>query len=250
MGLTIDAKSLLGTRSSQQDYYTYKNGEVALAVVCDGMGGLKGGREASIKACTSFKEDVKAALPIDDIPAFLEEEVHRLDEAVFSIKDERGQWLGAGTTIVAVLIKGNELFFLTVGDSMLFASRGQEMIPLNREHNYKLRLDEMKRAGAISEDDYDREIPRGQSLISYVGMGNLGIFDLNRNPFLLQDKDRLLLCSDGVTRVIPEDELKSILESTDSSKVIVERITKKIEASKKKSKDNATCLAIVYEEEK
>ena len=250
MGIEIDAKSLLGTRSSQQDFYTFKNGEeLALAVVCDGMGGLKGGTEASMKASILFKEDVKAALPIDDIFSFLEEEVHRLDEAVFSIRDQRGEWLGAGTTMVAVLIKKNELYFLTVGDSMLYACRGDDMIPLNREHNYKLRLDEMKKAGALSDDDYAREIGRGQSLISYIGMGNVAIYDLNRNPFILQDGDKLLLCTDGVTKILSDDEIKAILRDHDEPKGIVKDITKNIEGSKKKSRDNATYLAICYKED-
>ena len=249
MGLTIDAKSLLGTRSSQQDFYTFKNGDLALAIVCDGMGGLNGGSEASMKASILFKEDVKAAIPIDDIPAFLENEVHKLDEAVFSIRDKRGNWLGAGTTIVAVLIKGNELYFLTVGDSMLYACRGTEMIPLNREHNYKLTLDEMRQVGALSDDDYSREMSRGQSLISYVGMGNLAIYDLNRNPFMLQDGDKLLLCTDGVTKVIPDEGIKQILLDKEDTKSIVGEITERIETSDKRSKDNATYLAIIYKED-
>ena len=197
-----------------------------------------------------FKEDVKAALPIGDIPGFLEEEVHRLDEAVFSIRDNHGNWVGAGTTMVAVLIRGNALYFLTVGDSMLYACRGQEMIPLNREHNYKLRLDEMRQAGALSDEDYSREIPRGQSLISYIGMGNLEIYDLNRKPFVLQDGDKLLLCTDGVTKVITDEGIKKILTGDEEPDAIVKRITEKIESSDKRSKDNATYLVIVYKEGK
>lgn len=249
MNISIDGRSLLGTREDQQDYYIYKmTDELVLAAVCDGMGGLKGGALASQTAANLFKEDVQDAFPVDDIPDYLVREAHRLDEAVFSLTDDGGKWLGAGCTIVAVLIKDDKLFWLTVGDSRIFICRGEEVMPLNREHNYRLQLDALLKEDRITPEDYERENKYGGRLISYLGEGNITIMDVNTRPIELQKGDRLLLCTDGVTKSLSNTEICELLMKYPHAKMIAERTEANILSKELRNQDNATFVAITCEE--
>lgn len=247
MSVSMSGDSIRGTRENQEDYYVYRDADgLAMAVVCDGMGGLLGGEIASKTAVLKFKEDVKKAMPIADYPSFLEEEALQLDEAIFSLTDDRGNHLDCGTTIVSILIEENRCFFLTVGDSRILICRGEEMMALNREHNYRLQLDYLKSEGKIGKEAYEEEDKRGEQLISYLGMGGLSITDINHKPFCLEDGDTILLCSDGVTKTLSEEEIHNILKTETTPKSIVKNIRRLLVDKKKRHQDNATFLVVKY----
>lgn len=247
MSVRIEGESLLGTRDEQQDYYLYRVADdVSMAVVCDGMGGMQGGAVASELACVTLKEDVKKALPIEDYSTFLKKEALRLDEKVFELVDNKGQWLGAGTTITTVLIQKNEMYFMSVGDSRMYISRNDDMIPLNREHNYRLQLDCMLENHQISREGYESELKGSEALISYLGMGNISIMDVNRKPFILENGDKILLCSDGITKIFSEEEIRDIMTMQKSPKELVTIIRKLIHSKEIKSQDNTTYVIVEY----
>jgi serine/threonine protein phosphatase PrpC len=249
MKISVVAESMLGTREEQQDAYLYRvTDEITMAVVCDGMGGLNGGTRASQMAARTFKEDVQKALPIEDYTEFLRQEAATLDSLVFYLEDEKGDRLQAGTTLVALLIVGNLCYFLTVGDSRLFMQRGQGMIPVNREHNYKLQLEDYRKNGIISDTEYNSELrEQGEALISYLGMGNISIMDVNRNPILLQDGDRFLLCSDGLTKIYSDEEIKRFFLSEQNIKKLSTKIKHQIAEKHIRSQDNTTYIILQVE---
>ena len=250
MKILVEAGSLLGQRENQQDYYLYRiDSPLSFAVVCDGMGGLYGGEVASEAAATQLKEDIKKSGVIENIPTFLGKEARKLDEMVFQLTDQRGRWIDTGTTLASVVIEENELYWLTVGDSLIFMKRGQEMQALNREHNYRLQLEQLLLEKKITKEDYLQEEKRAEQLISYLGMGNISVMDVNEKPLQLMDKDQLLLCSDGVTKTISREEIREILVKFPNPKMVVEHIMERIRAKNAKGQDNATCIAITCEEE-
>ena len=246
MKISIVGESLIGTREEQQDSYIYRvTDELAFAAVCDGMGGLNGGRIASEAVVKSFKEDVLIAMPITNCSEFLKQEATKLDNLVFYLEDENGQWLKAGTTIVSVVILNGELYFLTAGDSMLYMQRGSEMIAVNREHNYELQLKDYLKKGNITKEEYDAELKaRGGALVSYIGVGNISVMDVNRKPIKLKRKDRLLLCSDGLTKIFSIDELRRIMISDNDIKHISATIKGLIAKKSISNQDNTTYIII------
>lgn len=250
MNIEIYGESLLGTREEQQDSFLYKITEdIVIAVVCDGMGGLNGGAKASKIAAQTFKEDVQNAMPIANYTSFLREEAVRLDRLIFYLEDTAGEWLRAGTTIVAVLIVGNLLFFLTVGDSKLFMQRGQGMVPINREHNYQLQLEDYRKRGVITEEEYKSEMCRqGEALISYLGVGDIAVMDVNRKPIPLHVGDRILLCSDGLTKMFNDKEIKSFFVNDKDIKHICSTIKGTIKKRQLASWDNTTYVVIEVNE--
>lgn len=244
MKASIAACSLLGAREEQQDSYIYRINSVTLAAVCDGMGGMRGGQKASSIATQIFKEDVKNNTPISNYASFLEREIDCLDKAVYELVDDKGVRLNAGTTIASVLIEQDRLFYMSVGDSRIYMKRGEEMLPVTREHNYKLQLDSYLEAGSITENEYKKELFRADQLISYIGLGDIVVKDVSAKPIHLIEGDMFLLCSDGLTKTINDNMLNSFLQSNNATEDIVEELKSYCMKHGGNSQDNTTFILI------
>lgn len=158
MEYDIAQKSLLGAREEQQDcHYAHCEPGRAFAVVCDGMGGIGHGGAASRVAVETLKGLFYAKEAAESCPTFFIRAVDILDEQVANLADDLGQRLGGGTTIVAVIIEGDALYWLSVGDSRLYILRGEELVCVTRDHNYLL----------IEPEDTSR---KAEALISFIGM--------------------------------------------------------------------------------
>ena len=246
MQVKMIGESMLGTRDYQEDAFVYRITEdLAFAVVCDGMGGLSGGDVASQTVVKKIKEDILEKWPMPDIPSFLHEEALRLDQLVYYLQNDTGEWMHAGTTIVVVLIVDGQLFFMSVGDSRLFMRRGNGMVSVTREHNYRLQLDDYKRSGVISEDEYEIALKeRGDALISYLGYGKISVMDVGRKAIGLLQGDRLLLCSDGLTKIFSEEELKHILCKDQDIEHCNVEIKSLIHRKQLRNQDNTTYILV------
>lgn len=206
-----------GTRKYQQDFWGLEiRGPVAAAVLCDGMGGLAGGEQASRLGVKLFLRDFWNAWPMDDIPDFLRKEALRLDQAVYGLEKQDGSRLNAGSTIVAVVIVQDRLYWMSVGDSRLYLFRDGEMTCLTQEHNYKTMLEEEMAAGLINLEYYNREIGQGEALTSYLGIGKLTLIDGNCPDFELEEEDILLLCSDGLYKTLAEEQIRALVNESGS----------------------------------
>ncbi|MCD7856609.1 MAG: protein phosphatase 2C domain-containing protein [Clostridiales bacterium] len=208
--LRVTSLSLLGTRKSQQDwleYGTLSSGQFA-AVLCDGVGGLNGGERAAACACAGFLEECETAIQQGQAPD-LTRIARRLDTRVIGLTDVDGMPLDGGSTLVAVLGRGSSFRWVTVGDSRLGLFRDGQLIWLNRLHNYRLELDEALSEGAISQAEYQAELPRSAALLSYLGCGELRYIDVQN--IQLVPGDLLLLCSDGLPGLLTGLELSRLL---------------------------------------
>lgn len=247
----IYSESYLGNRKIQEDFYLFKKDEEKLiAIVCDGIGGLNSGEIASEKAVNKFIEDFSKLNSYKDIPGFLKTEIKKIDQYIFELRNSKGKWLSCGTTIVAIIIIENKMFWVSAGDSKLLISRNNEMDSVVREHNYRLKLNHFLEQEKIDSNTYRRENKRGEQLISYLGIGNLKIYDLSLEPLILKDKDRLLLCTDGVYKTLANEEIKKLLISDMKAELISKKIIDEIKIKDKKNQDNATYILIEKRGEK
>ena len=240
--------SIVGTRQYQQDsmYGEILSGNEAFAIVCDGMGGLNGGEIASQTAIIALLDQYAKRSRKQNIPLFFNQAAKKADETVASLKDEDGKLLSAGTTIVAAIVRDGQLYWLSVGDSKISFIRDQKMVALNREHNYRLQLDSMRENGEISEEKYEKEMEHGEALISYLGIGNLQLMDINIQPFSLQGKDKILLCSDGLYKCLSEQEImQTVIQEDDIEKAVAELI-RQVETSGVRHIDNTSIVMMSY----
>lgn len=208
----LGSSSIIGTRSRQEDtVFAYACEERAIGILCDGMGGLASGEIASQTAVQSLADAWFARDKIADVPGFLKQEAIRADELVYEQKNEQGERLGSGTTLVAALVQNGELFWLSIGDSRIYLIRGEEILSVCREHNYRLTLDLQLERGEITREEYAAQEHKAAALISYLGMGGIPLMEINRSPFPLGDGDIVLLSSDGLYKSLSEEEILRII---------------------------------------
>lgn len=244
-GISLSAMSLQGKRSQQQDYFTsVQLPDRTIAIVCDGMGGMNGGEIASRKAAEMLMDDLQTVGETDDMYAFFQEELIRLDDAIFALRDETGTRIGAGTTLVSIMIFQNRLYWFSVGDSKFYYKRQKDFVCVTREHNYAMLLEEQKKVNAIDEREYQAGKKRGEELISYLGLGVAQLFDGNCKPFIIEKGDRILLCTDGLYRTVSEEEICSIMSQSGTTERICKFLENAVGAKNKSNQDNATWIVL------
>lgn len=247
--IELGSSSIIGTRTSQQDsIFAYRNDNEAIGIVCDGMGGLEGGELASRTAVKSLTDAWFAKNENEDIMTFLREEAYKADEKVFSLQNGDGERLDAGSTIVVAIIQDrNQLYWLSIGDSKIYIIRGTEILSVCRQHNYRLTLDRQLEAGTITPEKYKAEECNAEALISYLGMGNVSLMDVNREPFSLEDRDIILLCSDGLYKSLTEEQILAIIKGNDiNMQVLADTLTAQALGDKQSGQDNTSVVVLQY----
>lgn len=242
------AYTAIGDREEQQDSFGFKlKNDSLIAVVCDGMGGHNRGNDASILAVNELMNILERNKNSENVPGLFLEALKETDIKVASITDESGEPVRAGTTAIAVMIKGHDLYWCSVGDSRIYIIRGNEMIQATCDHTYKLILDSRLAGGEITQDEYEKNAVMGNVLVSFLGAGKLPLTDINQVPFKLTEGDMIILMSDGLYKYLSDDEMKNIIinfrELNDAVEALDAKV-KRISRKKQSERDNMTVIII------
>ncbi|MGN0996458.1 MAG: PP2C family protein-serine/threonine phosphatase [Candidatus Ventricola sp.] len=235
----------IGSRPNQEDSYGASTVETQiqerglLAVVADGIGGLADGQVASgavIRSMFSLFNE----LPRDmSAPNRLLRLAARAQSSVLDINQDAHA--KCGSTLVTVLINGDHLSFLSIGDSRICLLRGGALLQLNREHKVGPGHDESMALG-LARADIDAR--RRSALTSYIGKENLSQIDRNTRPLQLLHGDRILLMSDGVFGTLSSSELLSCMGAP--AQQAAERVIAAVDGRRKPHQDNATIVIVEY----
>jgi protein phosphatase len=191
-------------RETNEDAYLDRP-ERGLWAVADGMGGHEAGDLASASVVAALD-----ALPQCDRPS---DRVTAAREALQRVNRElRGEALRRevpliGSTVVALLDCGNYCAYLWAGDSRLYLYRGRRLKLLTRDHS---QLEELKARGEYSAE----EAAAAQNLITRA-VGAVDAFELDGGGVPVADGDIFLLCSDGLTNHVGDDDIAAALASSD-----------------------------------
>jgi PPM family protein phosphatase len=185
-----------------------------LYIVADGMGGHRGGDIASRLALETIGE--LAASGRGTLP----EQVRSANRAVWdrSVEDER--LAGMGTTLTAALVDGASASIAHVGDSRAYLLREGTLRQLTTDHTLVAR---MVKSGEISEAEADVH-PHKNVLTRALGTDE--DVEVDEDTVALLDGDQLLLCSDGLTGMVTEDQIQAILENSEQPQQAADRLVK------------------------
>lgn len=248
--------TVTGNRRYQQDaVYVSPSRKLAankktrvLAIVCDGMGGMADGGKASETAIQMMVQGFQQMekLPNVDIPAFFRRGIVAIDKIIHDFPKEDGK--GSGTTMVAAIAEDNRLYWASVGDSRIYIIRGNQMRQVTRDHNYWLRLQGMVANGQLTEEEALAK-PQKEALISFLGIGNVSLMDVKVQPFEMQYGDVIMLCSDGITKTLPDNQIHNIITNEivsmeDKAKTLVNAAV----TANTHSQDNTSVAILQYKE--
>jgi len=178
-----------------------------LFVVADGMGGAQAGEVASRLAAETFS----AGLPDHGTSEQrLEARVREANRRIHEVSQEDRALNGMGTTLTAAYLEGDELTLAHVGDSRAYLLRDGELSRLTRDHTL---VEELVRRGELTEQEA-AEHPQRSIITRALGPEPDIDIDLHTHP--ARAGDVLLLCSDGLTGMIGEDELQELLSGAPS----------------------------------
>ena len=202
----------IGTREYQQDAAyvcdpLYEEG-LAYGILCDGMGGMEEGERASGEVVVFMANRISTLGKDEHIPAFLERAA--VDANRFVLEQNAMTGLKSGTTLLTVLMRGGSLYWLSVGDSRIYIIRDGEIVQTTTDHSYALELQELVESHRLTQEQADAD-PGKDHLISYIGAPVLERIDLSRSPFQMRYGDIILLCSDGLTKILYPDEILDIV---------------------------------------
>ncbi len=209
-------------RNVNQDSFAFEQicANAFLSVVCDGMGGANGGNVASTLACQAFIESVKAELSHfttnnvcssspDGYEVALIKSAKLANKVVFSEAAKSEELKGMGTTLVCALIVDDTAYILNIGDSRAYLLFSDVIDQITHDHSYVQYLVDM---GELTEEEA-RNNTNKNIIMKAIGIDDSVEPDLFRVEF--GGDAFLLLCSDGLTNYITDEDMKKTVLSFD-----------------------------------
>lgn len=207
-----------------------------LFIVADGMGGHKAGDYASAYTVKAIEREVEMCE--DDSPVkILREAISVANTEIYNKASTEPDFAGMGTTTVAATIDENEniLYVANVGDSRLYLiDRG--ITQVTRDHSL---VAEMVRKGSLDEDT--ARMHPDKNIITRA-IGAAGSVDIDFFEVELNSDDVVLMCTDGLTNMVEDDEILRIVKSSDNVDDMAENLIKM--ANHNGGKDNIGVVII------
>ena len=233
-------RSLLGSREEQQDRYVIRHsGGCLLAAVCDGMGGSEDGAGAA-EMTVRLLEDAFLLRRQEPIPHFFLHHIERISAAVYAQFQEKPRY--SGTTLAACILDGDQIYWLSVGDSRIYLVKDGQLLPMTVDHNYARVLDKRLQNGEITPETYRMEQGRGHALTSYIGQKRLNEVCMNVQPLPWGDAQAVIVMSDGLYHLLTPEEIAACTAS--DVQTAAARLESLIHAKQCRQLDNTTFIII------
>ena len=223
-------------RPSNEDAFGFSV-EDGVYVVCDGMGGAAAGEIASSIAVDEVLNNLTSRNGHDaPLPVLAEKAVGAANAAIFSRAQRNQRLSGMGTTLVALVAEERRVWVLNVGDSRCYRLRNGQLEQLTQDHSL---VEEQVRIGRMSKSEALRSPLRN---VITRALGTQTYVTPDCFEFQAEAGDIFLLCSDGLTRELPDEAIRLILGTEDP---LEERCARLVEAAKKAGgHDNITCIVV------
>ncbi len=232
MTITTHGLSDVGKRRHNNEDAFYADDSRHLYAVADGLGGLEAGEEASALAVSVIREQAEAASKagsqVDLV--FAVSEAHR---AVCRLNRELGPGRDSGTTLTVLLLLKESCVVAHVGDSALYRFRADSWEKLTTDHTEAEEL-RRRRPGTRVPERFEHTLTRC--------LGQFVKLEIDHYYYPVAPGDRLLLCTDGLTRHITPDELGGEIFAADDPESFLKKMIQL--SNERGGSDNATGVAL------
>jgi serine/threonine protein phosphatase PrpC len=211
-------------RAINQDSFLERP-DVGVWVVADGLGGHSEGEVASRMVCDALADFIPDA-SFDEVIEAAQQRLQEVNEQLLRASTRTVNPVHSGSTVVALLTRGSRCALLWAGDSRIYRLRGGQLEQLTRDHS----LDHPD--GLIGGEE-------SHAVTRAVGGEENLVLDLLRDR--VRAGDRFLLCSDGLTRSLPEMQIQAWMERDDVRAVVDGLIKSTLDAG---APDNVTALVV------
>lgn len=203
---------------NQDSYAVFSKSGYFCAIVCDGMGGAKGGNVASGLAVKTFASVIKNAFSArnaDDfsetaVKILLKNALNEANEAVYKKSLTDSELEGMGTTLVAVLVCLCGTFAVNVGDSRIYRQTDGCIKQVSKDHSFVQYLIDK---GEITPEEASTH-PNKNIILRALGVNE----QVEGDYFRIDSYERILLCSDGLTNHVSDERIGEIISGSFSSK--------------------------------
>lgn len=220
-----------------------------LFLVADGVGGHAGGEKASALAVNTVEAFILdtlnwcARLHSDDgneVLAEFQRALVRADARLIQEARQRPELRGMATTMTLAYAVNDELFIAHVGDSRCYLMRNGVLFRLTNDHTL---VDEMARHGMIKPEEVASH--RLRHVVTNVVGGNDQGVKVEMRKIPLESRDRLLLCSDGLTEMVPDQEILKVLAAEEDPAAACDKLVDM--ANEAGGKDNVTVVVARFD---
>lgn len=175
-----------------------------LFVICDGMGGHKGGKIASAMAAQVIERQYTSN-DEQDRAAALNAAINAANQKIWQVGSDNPEYQEMGTTATAAVIEDERLIVAHVGDSSLFLLRDGQICKITTDHTLAR---QMVMDGLLDEDEV-RTCSYNHILTRAVGVQEN--IEIDNYTEIIQPGDQIILCSDGLTDMLAEEEMLEIM---------------------------------------
>jgi serine/threonine protein phosphatase PrpC len=222
-------------RHANEDSYF---AQAPVFAVADGMGGAQAGEVASRIAAGAFEQGVDADASAE---GQLEEIAQGANREIHDLAQKDSSRAGMGTTLTAALVHGDEVALGHVGDSRAYVLRDGELKRLTKDHSL---VEELRRQGRLTEEQAEEHPQR--SIITRA-LGPEPEVNVDTMTYPAKDGDVFLLCSDGLTTMVTDEEIRKIMLEARSLRSAVNKLVDA--ANGMGGRDNITAVAFRVAEE-
>lgn len=219
--------------------------ERGLFVVADGVGGRRGGQTASRTVVEIFERVFSQPQPpsppesqMEDLRVLVGNTVDLCNQKIFTEAEQNSELDGMATTLALAVVRENRAIIAHVGDSRVYRCDAQGLIPLTEDHS---EVNEAVRAGILTPQQAENH-PRRNVISRAIGADSeveAEIIEIE-----VDESTILLLCSDGITRHIRDEQLERLLRSGNSPQTICE--TMKQLCYNEGAEDNLTAIIVQF----
>ena len=192
-----------------------------LLVVADGMGGHRAGEYASRLAVEVLKQELEGSTE-ESPEAVMRNAITRANERVLEVARQDAKLSGMGTTLVAATVIDRTLYFANVGDSRLYLL-SDDIKQLSKDHSL---VQEMVRLGGINQEEAKSHPDKN---IITRAIGAKDELDIDFYEYRLKKNDMILMCTDGLSNMVEDEEMLHIVKC---SRDVVEAVEQLIERAK------------------